>query len=487
MLRLARSAALAAAPNSLRFLFVASALALNAITSVEPTHASPPPDDANAKRPNLLVLVVDDLRWNALGCEGDPIVRTPAIDALAARGARFANSFCTTSICATSRATILTGQYARRHGIHDFQSTLSAAAFAKTFPALLRAAGYRTGFVGKWGLGGPLPAREYDVFQGFAGQGRYYEEGRKEHLTRVLESQSLAFIDSATPDTPFCLQVSFKAAHCQDGDPWPFQPDRKYASLYADETVPPPPTAKDEIWARLPAFLRESEARRRWAVRFANPELRQKSVKDYYRLITGVDDALAAMLARLEARGLRDRTIVVFTADNGFYLGDRGLAGKWFPHEESIRVPLLIEDPRASRERRGVTIDRMALTIDLAPTLLDFAGVEVPRTMQGRSLTPLVRGEAPEWRTDWFYEHLFAHQSIPRSEAVRGERWKYFNYIDMPAPTGADGKALGESWEELYDLEHDPNELVDLARDPAHAVRLDAMRTRWKALREAAR
>jgi len=441
----------------------------------------------DAPRPNIVLLVVDDLRYDTLGYAGNAVVKTPNVDRLARDGVSFSNTFCTTSICATSRATILTGQYARRHGIHEFRTPLSEAAFARTFPALLRAAGYRTGFVGKWGIGGALPRSEYDFFKGFSGQGRYFQKGRAQHLTRVLESQSLEFLEGCDEGKPFCLQISFKAAHCQDGDAWPFQPDSKYEQLYSDGSAPVPEIATDEIFRTLPEFLRDSEARRRWHVRFKTPELYQKSVKDYYRLITGVDEALGKLVAKLESKGLAGNTVIVFTSDNGFYLGERGLAGKWFMHEESIRLPLVIHDPRAPRSRRGVEVTEMALTVDLAPTLAALAGAPTPKSMQGRSLVPLLRGEDPEWRDGWFYEHLFRHKRIPRSEGVRTATWKYVNFLDMPAPRNDEGQPLGTSYEQLYDLAGDPSELRNLAYDPKHRGDLERLRARWRSLQEGAR
>jgi arylsulfatase A-like enzyme len=437
--------------------------------------------------PNILLVLVDDLRYDTLGYAGNQVIKTPNVDRLAHQGVSFSNAFCTTSICATSRATFLTGQYARRHGIHAFRASLSHAAFARTFPALLRAKGYRTGFVGKWGLGGALPRDEYDFFKGFSGQGRYFQEGRAEHLTRVLESQSLEFLDGCDSKKPFCLQVSFKAAHCQDGDPWPFQPDAKYKKLYSDDSVPVPAIATDEVFRALPEFLRDSEARRRWHVRFENPALYQKSVKDYYRLITGVDEALGKLIAKLVSKGLAGNTVIVFTSDNGFYLGERGLAGKWFMHEESIRLPLVIYDPRAPKSRRGVKVTEMALTIDLAPTLTELAGATPPKSMQGRSLVPLLHGDSPKWRDAWFYEHLFSHKRIPRSEGVRTTAWKYVNFLDMAAPLDDKGKPLGDSYEQLYHLTRDPAELQNLAYDPRHRADLEKLRARWRTLKEDAR
>jgi len=420
-------------------------------------------------RPNILLLVTDDQRWDALGAAGNRLIRTPHLDRLAAGGVLFKNCFCTTSICATSRASLLCGQWARRHGIHDFATSFSPQAWRQTFPAVLRRCGYRVGFVGKWGVGRTLPRQQYDFFAGFAGQGRYFDPKRPQHMTDYLTDQAVKFLQGCTPDEPFCLQVSFKAAHCQDGQPWrlQFQPAKRYASLYQQVTIPPPLTAREEYFRRLPPFLQTSEARRRWQVRFANPEMFQYSVKNYYRLITGVDDAVGRMLAVLRQRKLDRNTVVIFTSDNGFYLGDYGLAGKWFMHEPSIRLPLVIYDPRLPRELTGRQLEPMVLTVDLAPTILELAGAPVPAAMQGRSLVPLLQGRCTRWRQEFFYEHLFRHRRIPQSEGVRTRRWKYVRYLLPEGP-----------YEQLFDLETDPHELHDLARQRQHQNVLRLLRRR---------
>lgn len=427
------------------------------------------------QRPNLLLLVTDDQRWDALGAEGNPHIETPHLDRLAARGVRFTESFVTTSICAINRACLLTGQYASRHGIHDFSTPLSPEQLAATFPARLRTDGYRTGFVGKWGLGGPLPESAYDFWRGYAGQGNYFEAGDPTHLTDRLTGAALEFLDGCSPRQPFCLQVSFKAPHVQDGAQRPFQPAVRYESRYADVVLPLPVTADDDF-ATLPEFLQSSEGRVRWHNRFATPEMYQQSVKDYYRLMTGVDDAVAAILERLAARGLNERTVVVFTSDNGFFLGEYGLAGKWLMYEESIRVPLVVVDPRLPAERRGTTCDRVVLTIDLAPTLLELAHSAIPTAMQGQSLVPLVCGAEIPWRDGFFYEHRFVHPRIPPSEGYRLGRWKYVRYLHESPPP-----------EQLFDLDSAAGERMNRVDDPQYASVLADLRERCDRARDAAR
>jgi prolyl oligopeptidase len=427
---------------------------------------------AAESRPNIILLVTDDQRWDAISCAGNPHIRTPNIDALARGGSRFTNMFCTTSICASSRATILTGQYARRHGIWGFREALSDQSFAQTFPAVLRNNGYRTAFIGKWGIGveKDLPTDQYSHWDGFSGQGRYYDpkQGGK-HLTERLGDRAVEFLETTDRDHPFCLHMAFKAAHCQDGADWQFQHSHRYDALYKDVNVPAPSTATPSHFAALPSFLQTSEARRRWQVRFANEAMRQDTVRDYYRLITGVDDVVGRLRAALEKQGLAENTVFIFTSDNGFYLGDHGLAGKWFPHEPSIRLPLVIYDPRRKDVRP--TIDEIALTIDLAPTVLQLAGISPPNDMQGDSLLPLLNSPETAWRHDFLYEHLFQHPRIPMSEGVRSERWKYARYHVGASP-----------YEVLFDLKSDPNEEHDLGQSAEHAPVITAFRERLQRL-----
>ena len=418
-----------------------------------------------AERPNIVFVLTDDQRFDALGCMGNPIFKTPVIDRLAADGVKFTNMFCTTSICAISRASFITGQYERRHGINGFRTPLTARQWKQTFPAQLRAAGYRTGIIGKWGLGGAMPKDEYDDFKGYPGQGRYYPKGQSKqagvHLTEKLAGQALEFLDGCTRGQPFMLQLYTKAAHCQDGDPWPFQPDVKYDPMYRDVTISKAKTFTDRHFQELPKFLQTSEARNRWKIRFANEELFQKSVKDYYRLVAGIDETVGKILARLEEKNLAKNTVIIYTSDNGFYLGEHGLAGKWFMHEESIRLPLIIHDPRLPQKLRGQVKDQIVLNIDIAPTICDLAGVKVPAAMQGKSLVPLLKGENPEWRQDFLYEHRFAHKAIPQTEGVRNRRWKYTRYTSVEPV-----------YEELFDLKTDPLEEHNLAGDPKYADQL---------------
>jgi len=420
--------------------------------------------------PNIIFLLTDDQRWDTMGCAGNLIIQTPNMDAMANDGVRFTDCFVTTSICASSRASIFTGQWTSRHGIKNFATHFTPEALELTYPMLLRGAGYRIGFIGKYGVGPKkdLPIDKYDYWKGFPGQGRYEnkdENGNYKHLTQIMGEQAIEFLQGCTKDQPFCLSVSFKAPHVQDSDPRQFLYDRAYADMYKDVMIPTPETADPSYFEALPEFLRTSEARRRWEIRFSTPEKFQESVKSYYRLISGVDVVIGKIREQLAQLNFADNTVLILTGDNGFYLGDYGLAGKWFPHEKSIRVPLVVFDPRAIRKLRGRTAVQTVLNVDIAPTILELAGVSIPEQMQGQSLVPLLEGKRPRWRSEFFYEHPFEHKTIARTIGLRTERFKYAHYVDY-------------DYEELYDLKNNPQETINLAKDEKYQDTLNALRKR---------
>ncbi len=434
--------------------------------------AASPPDN----RPSIVFLLTDDQRWDSLGCMGNPIVQTPHIDRLSAQGVTFTNHFVTTAICVTSRASIFTGQHESTHGIHEFEKAFSPEAFANTYPSLLRAAGYRTGFIGKYGLNRePLPADRFDYWRGFPRQGRYFPKPGDQgpHLTRVMGDQAIEFLQTCRGEQPFFLQVSFKAPHIQDEDPRQFLYDPEDAHLYRDLTMPAPKTADPRFIRALPIEVQRSDARRRWAIEFGTPELFQASVKGYYRLITGIDRVAGRIVAQLREQGLHGNTVIVYSSDNGFYLGEHGLSGKWFMHEESIRTPLIVYDPRLPAASRGVRRSQMTLNIDIAPTLLRLGGIDPPHCVQGRDLAALIPAASPAWRTEWFYEHHYPDRWIPQSEGVRTDRWKYIRYVETQP-----------IFEELYDLANDPIEARNLAGETANRPQLERMRARWEAWRK---
>jgi arylsulfatase A-like enzyme len=428
-------------------------------------------DEISNDRPSFLVLLTDDQRSDTLGCMGNAVIQTPHIDGLAAGGVVFENAFVTNSSCPSSRASILSGQYTRRHGVHDFHTPLSTSSLAQTYPLVLREHGYRTGFVGKWGLGGKLPWTAFDRFEGFPGQGTYFEEGDEEqrHLTSRLADSAIEFLRE-DDGRPFCLSISFKAPH----GPW--NPDPALMQLYRDVEVPRSPTATLEAVGELSDYLRRSMVGNRGRKWLSDPVALQQFLRQYYRLITGVDVAVGRIVEAIERLGLSDRVVILFSSDNGLMVGEHGLVGKVVMHEESIRVPMVVYDPRAPGG--GRRIQDIALNIDLAPTILELAGIEKPSRMQGRSLLPLMRGGDPDWRDDFFYEAKLAVGQrdrragagayFPSVEGVRSRDWKYMRYLD----------AEGEG-EQLYDLRSDPLETENVVGREEHRDVLEALRQRW--------
>ena len=434
------------------------------------------PAVAQEARPNIILVVTDDQRDDLLGCAGHPVLRTPHIDALAAEGVRFTNAFVTTPICAASRASILTGAWESAHGYTFGTPPLREELVAASYPALLREAGYRTGLVGKFGVRVPdgASARMFDVFrpmgQPFVQDGA---DGQPVHLTDRTRDEALAFLRGCAADQPFCLSISFNAPHAQDADKdnqYPCAPAE--AGLYADAPVPAP-LVPETFREGLPDFLADSLCRERWFWRWDTADKYTDNVRAYYRMLTGIDRVVGEVLAESARLGFADNTVVLFVGDNGYFLGSRGFAGKWLHYEEALRVPLVVHDPRVAAPARGLEVPAMALNVDLAATVLDYAGVEPPPSCRGRSLVPWVRGDAAaDWRVDFYAEHRMEHAKIPEWEGVRGTRWTYARYVGR-----------GAAGEFLHDLEADPLQLVNLAGQAESAETLEQMRARCEELR----
>ena len=432
-------------------------------------------------KPNIIFLLTDDQRWDALGAMGNTIIQTPNMNKLANAGILFQNAYVTTSICCVSRASILTGQYESEHHINDFSTDLSQEALAKTYPVLLKNAGYKLGFAGKFGVGHHPPASIFDFWvdteAGGKGQPDYLmtgKDGNKIHDTDTLGNAIQTFLDRfGKSDKPFCLSVSFKAPHEQDGHPPTYVIQPKYKDYYKDVTIPYPVTAAPKYWDQLPDFFRTDTnfGRERWKGLFGTPELYQENVKNYYRLITGVDDVVGDMMKKLSKLGIDKNTIIIIMGDHGMFLGEHGMEGKWYGYEESIRVPLLIYNPNLPDKIKHYRARQIALNIDIAPTILKMAGVPVPKEMQGVNLISLLENKLPE-RKDFFYQHYFlGGPRIPRVEGVVTKNFKYMNYIE-------------HNYEEVYDIKHDPHETTNLATNPNYKMKLDELRIRYKELKD---
>jgi arylsulfatase len=436
-----------------------------------------PSETKSPARPNILVLYADDWRHDTLGCAGNPVVKTPRLDRLAAEGIRFTRACVTTSICGVSRACLYTGQWMSRHGCTGFN--MFKTPWRETYPGLLRDAGYHVGHVGKW-HNGKFPAERFDFAREY--HGKYFvklADGSEIHVTEKNERDALDFLRDRPADKPFCLTVCFFAAHSQDSHPKQYLYQEKSADVYRDAKIPVPKTATEEHFRRLPPFIanEKNEGRNRWHWRFDTPERYQEYMKAYYRLVTEVDTACGNILDELAKQSLRDNTLVIFTTDNGYFHGEHGLADKWYPYEESIRVPLIVRDPRMPKDRRATTNDEFALSVDLAPTILAAANIPAPKTMQGQDIATLyLAANPPKWRDEFYYEHptIKDKDFIPSSAALVRKDLKYVHWPDF-------------DYEELFDLQTDPQEEHDLAKDPKHTEDLRKLRERFDQLKSQAK
>jgi len=404
--------------------------------------------------PNIIFIFTDDQRWDALGCAGNPIIQTPQMDTLAARGVRFDYAFVTTPICAASRASAFTGMYERTHGYTFGTPPLAQPYIDISYPRVLRNAGYQTGFVGKLGVN-MVKGAEDSMFDWYENLHRtpYFKEvdGKEKHLTDITTDAAMGFIRDSRREQPFCLSISYNAPHAEDNDPRQWIPPHYTDNLYQDVVIPPPLNGDDAFFYSQPLYLQNSLNRTRWYWKFDTPEKYQEMVKDYYRMITAIDMNIERLRNLLEKQNMADNTVIILMGDNGYFLGERGFAGKWLMYEPSIRVPLIVYDPRLPEQQRGRVSGKFALNIDLSPTMLDLAGVNIPQPIQGASLVPLMQGEQPNWRDFVFTEHLFERADIPQSEGIRTDRWKYLRYRHQVDS------------EELYDLSVDPHETRNLA------------------------
>lgn len=423
-------------------------------------------------RPNIIFILTDDQRWDALGFAGNPIIQTPEMDRLASEGTYFENAFVTTPICAASRASILTGLYERTHGYTFGQGDIKQPYMDQSYPVKLRESGYHTGFFGKFGV-------NYSGFQGLFDEGDDYDRNGNfkdrrgyffktlgkdtVHLTRYTSQQAIDFIENAPENKPFMLSLSFSAPHAHDPAELQYFWSPEYDQLYENVTIPEPLLGEERYFLEQPEYVKTGENRTRWHWRYDNPEKYQHSVKGYYRMITEIDTEIGKIRKTLEAKGLAENTVIILMGDNGYFLGERQLAGKWLMYENSLRVPLILFDPR---EKGGKRNQSFALNIDIPATLLDLAGISAPNSWQGLSLN----SKELEKRKEFLTEHLWQTPIIAPSEAIRTERWKYFRYVNDPGR------------EELYDLKSDPLEKNNLAANPEYKRNLEELRAKLKDL-----
>lgn len=455
------------------------------------------------KRPNILFILTDDHPVTGLSCYGNKILKTPNMDRIAREGTRFTNAFVTNSLCAPSRACILTGTYSHINGVFGNSETIPEFMHKgmQTYPQLLKAAGYRTAVVGKWHLSTEPAGFDYSCV--LPGQGVYndpvlIENGKKTtipgYVSDIITDKSLAWLKGGSE--PFCLLYHHKGPHR------PFTPPARLKDLFSEIKLPHPPTYEDTYATRriaaqaedmrfdvslapdypdLPKGLSAAD-KREW--------LYQRFVKDHWRATYAIDENIGRVLNYLDEAKLAEDTLVIYTSDNGFYLGERGWYDKRFMYEPSLRVPLMIRYPRLGG--RGRVEERMAMNIDFAPTILDFAGVKAPAMMQGASLRPLLEGRKTDWRKSiyyTYYENSWAQRKaagfdpnqqagaygtphrIPPHRGVRTDRYKLIEYYGE-----------GDYWE-FFDLKKDPHEQTNAYGDAAYASVVSSMKDELMRLR----
>ncbi len=433
--------------------------------------------ETKEKKMNILVFYADDWRFDSLGSL-NPIVHTPNLDKLTKQGMIFTQNAVTTSICWISRATLATGQHYARHKTLNLSEPIPFYDYWEdTVFARLKKGGYFTAAVGKWQPGNLKP-HFFDFSTNYWG---FHLEG-DEHITDMNERDALEFLVNkrkGRTEDPFALFVNFFAPHHHDGQPEQYFPQNKTKHLYQDVEVPFAPTCTEEAWRKLPPFFSDiNEGRARWRLRFDEPKKAQKMIKNYYRLISGVDMTIGKILEEVERQGLMNNTMILFTTDNGYYHAEHGLADKFYAHQESVRVPLIIKDPRMNKDLIGTKNEELTLSIDLAPTLLQVGNLDIPDRMQGVDMSPLYTGTKKdtetiktEWRKGFYYEYPGIYRNIahiPVQALVR----KDHKYIYWPT----------KNYEELFHLPSDQYEEHDLARNPTSEIKtlLEKLRAEFK-------
>lgn len=436
-------------------------------------------------RPNIVFVITDDQRWDSLGCTGHPVAKTPNIDRIAKEGVLFKNFFVCTPLCSPSRASFLTGLYPHQHkvinndklGLDVISHTLT------TFPRQLREAGYEPAFIGKWHMGLDDSRRPgFDTWISFKGQGVYIdgvvndngiERQLDGYMTDSLNRWAVDFVKK--PHTkPFCLYLSHKAVHA------PYLPAPRHDPLYADYKFTPQPRNQADIEGK-PAMQRRGPRQTMLELEGVAPEPAeprrgrgqepQAVVRDQMRCLAAVDEGVGDLFAALESTGQLENTVFIYTSDNGYLLGEHGqMDTKRWAYEEALRVPLLVRYPKLIAP--GSVREAMVLNIDLAPTLLELAGVKSIIPLQGQSFVPLLRDAKAPWRESFLAEY-FLEKVVPNPpswQAVRSDRWKYVHYLESDSSDP-------DSFDELYDLQADPHELKNLARDAAAQSTLATMKT----------
>jgi len=508
------------------------------------------------ERPNFIFILTDDQQYGLMGCTGNTIVRTPHLDKLAAKGVLFTSAHVTSAICTPSRASILTSQFERKHGVNFNSGTsMSEEGWKNSYPMVMRENGYYTGWVGKnhvpigeGGYGSGVMEKSFDYWYAGHGHLRFYpkevhtifnnakadtqveivDEGIQDFLSNDQKLDgAVKFIDQRPDDKPFMLSVSFNLPHDAGTSTMEMREtdDEIYQEMYRDIEIPLPENylAKADIKnPKLPASILHAEDRQIGYDWVDTPTTYRERKIRQMQAMTGIDRLMGRLMETLEKQNLDKNTVIVFTSDHGQFSGQFGLGGKAFCYEVATHVPLIIFNPRSKKSERGRTSNALVQTIDIAPTILAIAGIEIPVSYQGKDLTGLLAGKEPEVRSVLYTENLWSTQfGNPRCEAVQDKNWKYIRYyknenfsalkkiatakaLDINMNTMLykshdpdialyrdfiEGPLQGEEavYEELYNVVTDQNETTNLAVNNVHAKTLARMRAIWKKEIKAAR
>jgi len=508
-------------------------------------------------KPNIIFVLTDDHNYRFLGCNGNDIIQTPQFDKLAAEGVRFTNAHVTSAICTPSRVSIFLSQFERKHGVNFNSGTsISPEAWNESYPMQFRSNGYYTGYIGKnhapIGEGGyqsGLIEESFDYWYAAMGHLGFYPKKRSDifagakHDTQVevLQEGVLDFLDNneyrlegakhflegRPKDKPFCLSICFNLPHGASTSTMKLLPTDSaiYRTLYRDLEIPMPDNyvaKKDIVTPKLPADLLHVEDRQDIYDYADSPETNRERIIRHMQAVTGIDGLLGKLREKLKEQGLDKNTIIVFTSDHGIFMGEQGLGGKALCYEQTTHVPMIIYNPFLPKKARGRVVDELVQTIDVAPTMLSYAGVSVPESYQGKDISGLVDGTASNVHEYMYTENLWStHFGNPRCESVQNKEWKYIRYYKNENPSATqqvavakqlgipvnlmmysvhdpeialyrsfiEGPLNGEApvYEELYHLTADPNELHNLIGDQKFSDILAQLRSQWEVMIKEAR
>ncbi|HUT95083.1 MAG TPA: sulfatase-like hydrolase/transferase [Thermoguttaceae bacterium] len=469
-----------------------------------------------SQRPNIIFLLTDDQRDNSFGAMGHPFVKTPNVDRLLEQSVRFSNTYIAEPTCSPSRAALFTGMHERVNGI-GFTSSyqLTQSQWERTYPALVRKAGYHTGFIGKFGVEyytfKGQAARQFDFWGAHDGWTRFfpkdskgpsctpYHEAKGDVITFIMGERIAEFFESLPNDKPFCLSVSFNVPHgSQTTSMYPDYPDWRrmtrpanenpklkgspfYDTLYRDVEIRIPGETATDPYRFIPKFIMDQDKGRRtqtYPYDYTRLTCLEHHIR-YYQTITGLDHVIGRLLADLEHRHLAESTVIIFASDHGLLMGEYGMGGKALLYDLASKIPCFVYDPHLPADRRGRQLEELASSLDVTKTILDYAGVAAPDFMAGESLRPLVEGKDVPWRDELFLENLYTGRDTPFQEGVRFGKWKYIRMYDGKTgyvESDVDFSNRKPDFEMLFDLEADPGERDNLVESHADSEILATLR-----------